>query len=185
MLQRHTHEARPISRRCEPDLRSKNLQPCLLQQQHDIERCCMVQHYFTVHSPSSHLFGKDGLKLGCETEAEAQKWREALREAISNLGTDIVGRHISTDLATRSASTTTFQDSPLGRGESPLGRDRVLSSANLTPTSSPGSEAFLDHSNLAKVCISSTCTLCHAPRQLNCNHSKGKDRLADVCSLYR
>ena len=112
----------------------------------------MLQHYFTVLGPSSHLFGKDGLRIGFESETDAQQWREALREAISHLSTDMVGRHISTDLPARSSSNTTFHESPLGRAESPLGRS-ALSSANLTPTSSPGSEVFNDHSNLAKVQI--------------------------------
>ena len=100
-----------------------------------------MQFYFTVHGPSSHLFGKDGLKVCYDTEEEAIQWREAFREAISHLSTDMVGRHLSADLVNRSPST--FQ-------ESPLGRDQTKSVANLTPTSSPGSEIFMDHSNLAK-----------------------------------
>lgn len=109
-----------------------------------------MQFYFTVHGPSSHLFGKDGLKIGFEGEEDASKWREAFRDAISNLSTDMVGRHLSADLATRSPST--FQ-------ESPLGRDRSSNSvANMTPVSSPGSEAFMDHSNLAKVGFAAACT---------------------------
>lgn len=103
-----------------------------------------MQFYFTVHGPSTHLFGKDGLKVCFEKDEDAQQWREAFRETISHLSTDLVGRHISTDMATRSPSTSTFQ-------ESPLGRKRANSSTNLTPASSPGSEAFMDHSNLAKV----------------------------------
>jgi hypothetical protein len=103
-----------------------------------------MQFYFTVHGPSTHLFGKDGLKVCFEKDEDAQQWREAFRETISHLSTDMVGRHISTDMATRSPSTSTFQ-------ESPLGRERANSSTNLTPASSPGSEAFMDHSNLAKV----------------------------------
>ncbi len=104
----------------------------------------VLQFYFTVHGPSSHLFGKDGLKVCYENEGDAQRWREALKEAISHLSTDMVGRHISTDLAQRSPSTSTFQ-------ESPLGRDRANSATSMTPVSSPGSEAFIDHSNMAKV----------------------------------
>ena len=103
-----------------------------------------MQFYFTVHGPSTHLFGKDGLKVCFETDEDAQQWREAFRETISHLSTDMVGRHISTDMATRSPSTSTFQDSPLGR-------ERANSSTNVTPVSSPGSEALMDHSNLAKV----------------------------------
>lgn len=110
----------------------------------------VMQFYFTVHGPSSHLFGKDGLKVGFEKEEDAFKWREAFRDAISNLSTDMVGRHLSADLATRSPST--FQESPLGRDKS------SNSVANLTPVSSPGSEAFMDHSNLAKVGFSAACT---------------------------
>lgn len=101
-----------------------------------------MQFYFTVHGPSSHLFGKDGLKVGFEKEEDASRWREAFRDAISNLSTDMVGRHLSADLAARSPSR--FQ-------ESPLGRDKSNSVANLAPVSCPGSEAFMDHSNLAKV----------------------------------
>ena len=103
-----------------------------------------MQFYFTVHGPSTHVFGKDGLKVCFEKDEDAQQWREAFRETISHLSTDMVGRHISTDMATRSPSTSTFQNSPLGR-------ERANSSTNLTPASSPGSEAFMDHSNLAKV----------------------------------
>ena len=101
-----------------------------------------MQFYFTVHGPSSHLFGKDGLKVCFEKEDEASRWREAFRDAISHLSTDLIGRHLSADLVARSPST--FQ-------ESPLGRDRTNSVSNMTPVSSPGSEAFMDHSNLAKV----------------------------------
>ena len=95
-----------------------------------------------MHGPSSHLFGKDGLKVGFEREEDASKWREAFRDAISNLSTDMVGRHLSADLAARSPSI--FQ-------ESPLGREKSNSVTHLTPISSTGSEAFLDHTNLAKV----------------------------------
>lgn len=111
-----------------------------------------MQFYFTVHGPSTHLFGKDGLKVCYEMEEDAQQWREAFKEAISHLSTDMVGRNISTDLAQRSPLTSTFQDSPLGR-------ERANSASNMTPimspTSSPGSEAFMDHSNMAKVPLSS------------------------------
>ncbi|DBA89089.1 hypothetical protein WJX77_009682 [Trebouxia sp. C0004] len=110
------------------------------------DRKCMF--YFTVHGPSTHLFGKDGLKVCFERDEDAQQWREAFRETISHLSTDLVGRHISTDMATRSPSTSTFQ-------ESPLGRERANSSASLTPASSPGSEVFMDHSNLAKSLLDS------------------------------
>ena len=103
---------------------------------------CALQFYFTVHGPSSHLFGKDGLKVCFEKEEDAATWREAFWDAISNLSTDMVGRHLSADLVNRSAST--FQ-------ESPLGREKTNSITNMTPTSSPGSEAFMDHGNLAKV----------------------------------
>ena len=107
---------------------------------------CLMQFYFTVHGPSTHLFGKDGLKVCYEKEEDAQRWREAFRETISHLNTDMVGRHISTDLAARASSSSTFQDSPLGR-------ERANSYTSLTPVSSPGSEAFMDHSNMAKVFI--------------------------------
>ncbi|KAL3141693.1 hypothetical protein ABBQ32_004380 [Trebouxia sp. C0010 RCD-2024] len=112
--------------------------------------------YFTVHGPSSHLFGKDGLKVGFESEEDASKWREAFQDAISNLSTDMVGRHLSADLATRSPST--FQNVE-GLRESPLGRQKSYSVTQLTPISSPGSEAFLDHTNLAKNLLESRAQL--------------------------
>ncbi len=117
-----------------------------------------MQFYFTVHGPSTHLFGKDGLKVCFEKDEDAQQWREAFRETISHLSTDMVGRHISTDMATRSPSTSTFQDSPLGR-------ERANSSTNLTPVSSPGSEAFMDHSNLAKVYHIAAVVMMHAEQE--------------------
>lgn len=117
-----------------------------------------MQFYFTVHGPSTHFFGKDGLKVCFETDEDAQQWREAFRETISHLSTDMVGRHISTDMATRSPSTSTFQDSPLGR-------ERANSSTNVTPVSSPGSEAFMDHSNLAKVYHIAAVVFMHAEQE--------------------
>ena len=93
------------------------------------------QHYFTLHGPSGHLFGKDGLKICFETEALALSWRDALKGAITKLasGTDLVGRSVSM-----------FQDSPLGR-------EATQSAASMTPISSPGSVASMDNGNLAKV----------------------------------
>lgn len=126
----------------------------------------LLQFYFTVHGPSSHLFGKDGLKVGFESEEDASKWREAFRDAISNLSTDMVGRNLSADLASRSPST--FQNVE-GLRESPLGRHKSNSVTHLAPISSPGSDAFLDHTNLAKV------KLCHY-LYLH-NHSSRRDRM--------
>ena len=40
-----------------------------------------LQHYFTLHGPTSHLFGKDGLKICFETEELALRWRDALKDA--------------------------------------------------------------------------------------------------------
>lgn len=81
------------------------------------------------------MFGKDGLKVGFETEAQALAWRDALKDAITRLavGTDLVGRSVSL-----------FQ-------ESPLGRETTQSATNMTPISSPGSVTSADTGNLAKV----------------------------------
>ena len=100
-----------------------------------------VQHYFTLHGPSGHLFGKDGLKICFETEDLALRWRDALKDAIGRLatGSDLVGRSVSI-----------FQDAPIGR-------EATQSAASMTPISSPGSAVSVDNSNLAKVCSVSSC----------------------------
>lgn len=81
-----------------------------------------MQYTFAIVWPSSHMFGRDDLRLCFEDEAEGLAWRKALQDVIRKLIVNRVGHSIETAVSL---------DEPL---------PNTGSSANLRTTSSDGYE---------------------------------------------